>query len=340
MEEIYFKKIMASLILLILLVLAFFLLKPILLAIIFGAILAFVFTPVYNWINKKINSPNFSALIICLLLILIIGIPILFLTPILIDQFFRFYFSFQQIDFINIFKETFPSLSTEGSLNILERIIDSSLNKIINFVTSLLTINNLTSYFFKLLVIFFTFFFVLRDKEELISYIRSLLPFSKDIENKLFDYFRGITYSVIYGQIIIGIIQGFVVGLGLFIFKIPNALLLTSLACLAGILPVIGTVLIWVPIVIYLFVAGSTFSAFGIIFFGLISSSVDNLLRPIIVSKRIHINSLIVLIGMIGGLFLFGILGLILGPLILSYLLVLIELHKNKKKSDLLIKRE
>ena len=84
-------------------------------------------------------------------------------------------------------------------------------------------------------------------------------------------------------------------------------------------------------LVIYLVIAGNTFSAVGVTIFGLLSTGVDNLLKPIIVSRRTQMHSSLILFGMVGGLFLFGILGFILGPLILAYLLILIETYRNKK---------
>ncbi|MFQ5531099.1 MAG: AI-2E family transporter, partial [Candidatus Nanoarchaeia archaeon] len=134
-----------------------------------------------------------------------------------------------------------------------------------------------------------------------------------------------------------GVVQGLVVGIGFFIFRVPNALLLTLLASLAGIFPIIGTTIVWAPVVIYLFLAGNNFAAIGIIFFGIISSSIDNLIRPIFVSKRTNVHTAVILIGMIGGLFLFGILGFILGPLILSYLLVILELYRTKGEKPIFL---
>ena len=94
---------------------------------------------------------------------------------------------------------------------------------------------------------------------------------------------------------------------------------------------IIGTTIIWAPIVIYLLLTGDTFSAMGITIFGLVSSLIDNFLRPIIVSRRTKINSALVLVGMIGGLFFFGVLGFILGPLILAYLLIILEIYRKKR---------
>jgi len=342
MEDIYFKRIMTFVILVVLVGLSFLLLQPILLAIIVGIILAFIFTPVYNWVYKKIKLKNVSAGLICILLIILIVLPLWFLTPIAIDQSFKVYLSVQKIDFVTPLKTIFPSLFVSDEFSaeiggILSSFVTQTSNSLINYFSDLIL--NFPTLMLKLFVVLFTFYFVLRDQRKLLDYIKSLLPFGKEVQKKLFDYSKGITVSVIYGQVIVGIIQGFVLGIGLFIFGIPNALLLTLFAALAAMFPIIGTFVVWLPLVIYLFIAGSTFPAVGILIFGLLSSSIDNLLRPLIVARRTSIHSSIILVGMVGGFFLFGILGLILGPLILSYLLVILELYRNKKSPELFIKK-
>lgn len=340
MEEKYFQRITTTTILILLIVLSFLLLRPILLSIIFGILLAFIFTPIYDWLYKKIKLKNTSATLICILLLAMIILPIWFLTPIVLDQSIKIYQAAQQIDFVtplgNLFPDLFASdqFSSEiGSIihSFVTKIASSLMNGLANFLL------NLPNIFLQLVVVFFTFFFILRDKEKVLDYVKSLMPFSKDVEKKLFDSTKGITYSVLYGQVIVGIVQGIFVGIGFFLFGIPNALILTLLAVLAGILPIIGTALVWVPLAIYLLIGGSTFPAFGITLFGVFSSSVDNFLRPLIVSRRTDLHSSIVLIGMIGGLFFLGILGLILGPLILAYLLIVLEIYRKKSVPGLFI---
>jgi len=342
MEEKYFRKIMTAIILGVLLVLSFFLLKPILLAIILGIILAFIFTPVYESINKKLKSKNLSAAIICVVLIILLILPVWFFTPIIIDQSFKMYQASQQVDFVSILQKILPSVfeSEKFSSEIgstVRSFVSGIANKLVNSLGDLIL--NFATLFLQSLVVFFTFFFVLRDKNELVSYLKSLSPFSKEMENKFFKSSKSITASVIYGQVIIGVLQGILVGIGFFIFGVPNALLLTMLASLAGIFPIIGTGIIWIPVVIYLLIEGSTFTTIGVLIFGIISSSVDNFLRPIIVAKRTDIHTSILMIGMIGGLFLFGVLGFILGPLILSYLLILLELYRNKNVPGFFIQK-
>jgi len=340
MNDDYLKKIIIAIILVVLLVLSFFLLRPILLSVIAGFVLAFIFTPVYNWSSKFLKSKKLRAALICTILILLFILPIWFLTPVFIDQSIKLYLASQKINFIEILQNIFPNLlasegfSTEIGM-VIQSFVTKTTNSLVNSFSQLII--NFPNLLFQFLILFFVFFFVLIDQEEIISYFRSLLPFTKDIEGKLFKSSQKIVSSVIYGQIVIGILQGILTGIGFFIFGVPNALLLTLFVMIAGIFPIVGPTIIWIPIAIYFFFIGNSFSAFGIIIFGISASMIDNFLRPILVSKRTHLHPALVLIGMIGGFFLFGILGFILGPLILAYLIIILEIYRNQKIPGILI---
>ncbi len=340
MDKEYWRRIISTVILLILVILSFFLLKPILSSIIIGIILAFLFRPLYQKINKKINSKNLAATLVSIILVLLILIPLWFLTPIVINQSIQIFISSQNIDFVTPLKNFFPSIfSSEIFSNQIGLTIQEFVTKTTSSIMTGLAdlVSNFPTLFLKTLVILFTFFFILRDNDKFIEYIQSVLPFSKDIEKRLFKSSRDITSSILYGQVIIGVLQGIFVGLGFFIFGVNNALFLTLAACLAGIFPIIGTTIIWVPVVIFLFVGGSPISALGIIFFGLISIFLENVVKPNFVSKRTNVHSSIILLGMVGGLFMFGFLGFILGPLILAYLLIILEIYRDKKAPNILI---
>ena len=109
------------------------------------------------------------------------------------------------------------------------------------------------------------------------------------------------------------------------------------LAIVAGILPIIGTAIIWIPVFIFMLIAGNDVAAWGIFFFGMLSSFIDNILRPLFISKRTNMHSAIILISMIGGAFYFGILGFIIGPLVVSYLLIILEIYRKKPMPGLTI---
>lgn len=333
-EKSFWKNATSTVILAVLLALSFFLIKPILLSIISGIILAFVFTPLYNKLLKKIPKKGLSAFLICFLFIIVLLVPLWFATPVLIDQSISIYFASQKMDFVTPLETIFPSLfQVEGFSNEIGSIVYSFVTNLTNSIMNMLSklILNFPIIFLHSLVMFFTFFFVLRDNDKFVRYIQSLLPFQKDVEDKLFKSSKDITSSIIYGQIVLGIIQGLIAGLSFYIFGVENALFLLILACAAGIFPIIGTSVVWIPVAIYLLMINQPIAMIGVVAFGIVGAIIENVIKPIFVSKRTNVHSAIILLGMIGGLFFIGILGVIIGPLILSYLLIVLEMYRDKK---------
>lgn len=334
MDDEYIKRITSLAIIATLVVLSFLLLKPILMSIITGIVLAFIFYPIYTKLNKHFSNKNIAATIIALFLVLIIIIPTWFLTPMLLDETIHIFRVSQGIDLVTPLQELFPSLfASEDFSNEIGRTIQQFItgltNSVMNMVSKLLL--NFPTLLLQLMVALFTFYFVLRDNDDFVNYIQTLLPFSKAIEKKLFKSSRDITFSILYGQVLVGIGQGLLAGASFLIFGIENALLLTILAAVAGILPIIGSSIIWIPVAIFAFIKGDFVAVVGVIAFGLLASFLENSLKPMFVSKMTNIHSGLILMGMIGGVFMFGVLGFILGPLILSYLLIVLETFQNKK---------
>lgn len=332
MEDNYSKKLLSALILVFLLVLSFLVLKSILMSIIFAFILAFIFSPVYSFLFKITKSPNFSAFLITALLILIIVLPLWFFTPTIIKQSFNIYDSLQKTDFIIPLQKIFPSIfaSDQFSRDVgvtIHSFITNSVNSLTTSLGDLIL--NFPSLILQISVLLFVFYFVLRDGDKLVEYLKSILPFSREDKNRFFKSSREITKSILYGDLIIGTIQGLIMGLGFFLFDIPNALILTLLAVVAGILPIIGTAIVFIPVIIFLIADGALTATLGVLIFGIISSNIDNILRPFILSKLTTRHSAVVLAGMVGGVFAFGPLGVIIGPLVLEYLIIVLEIYRG-----------
>ncbi len=342
MSEDFFKKAVPLVTAIALVALAILIIKPILMAIILGILLAFIFSPIYTFVNKFLKRKNLTAFLICIFLVLLIILPIWYLAPVMINQSIKFYMASQQMDFVSSLQDFFPNFFKSDAFsnevaNALRVFITKATNALMNSFSSILL--NIPKIVLQLIVVFFTFFFVLRDGDKLVLYIKSLIPFSKDVEDRLVKSTKEITLSVLYGQVIVGVLQGLIASIGFFIFKVPNAVLLAVLSAFAGIIPVFGNVIVWLPVAVYFLIAGNTFAALGITLFGLVSILIENFLKPIVVSKFTKLNSSIVLIGIIGGLFVFGIFGVILGPLILAYLLIILEVYRDKKSPQVFIQK-
>jgi len=326
------KKLSAALIILVLGIIVFIAIRPVLLSVIAGLILAYIFIPVHKAILKKTKRPNLSAFIVILIIALIVLIPLWLIFPLMVQQIFDLFRASQTMNIQEMVKAIFPSSSmqfiTQMSVtfnSLVSEATSTLLHGLVNFLV------NLPITLLHLFIIGFVCFFALRDEEELKDFAQGLSPFHKDKESSLIKHFKDVTDSVVYGQIIVGLVQGLLAGLGFLIFAIPNTLLLTTLAVLLSIVPIVGPALIWIPITVYLLIKGPTYLAVIFLVYNLfIVSMAEHIIRTRIVSKRTELSQVVVLVGMVGGLFIFGILGIIIGPLILAYFLTFLKSYRDQ----------
>jgi predicted PurR-regulated permease PerM len=318
-------------------ILVFLVVRPVLFTVIGGMILAYIFLPVHRWIAKRVKSKTLSAAMVSALVLIIILLPIWFLAPIMIKQVFNVFQYSQNLNIHGFVSDLLPSASEEitsqisiGLTQAISKLTSLVLNGAVDFILDFPII------FLHVLLAAFVFFFALKEEESLREFASGLSPLNKQQEAKLVKQFKDMTQAVIYGQIILGLVQGLFAGIGFLIFGVPNALILTIVATILSIIPVIGPSLVYFPVTIYLLVLGKPFIAMGFLLYNLlIVSTIDNLLRAHIVSRRTQVSQVVILVGMIGGLFIFGALGLILGPLILAYFITFLKAYKDKTLSSM-----
>lgn len=318
-------------------ILAFLVVKPIIFAILYGILLAYILSPVHNFLVKKIKSKSLSSFIVCFFLLILLILLFVVIIGALFNQIMNAYSTFQQIDIQTLIQENLPFISSPETAEKISDTIGSAVTKMLGKLISGMGnfLLELPTFVLEIFIFFVVLFFALRDGEEGYKYLKSLIPFKKETHDKFFQHFKDITQSVLVGQIVVGVVQGVLAGVGYFVFGVPNALLLTVLTIFIGILPIIGPPVIWIPVDIYLFLDNKTGAAIGLLIYcSLVVTWIDNIIRPIIVARKTQINSSIVIIGMIGGLFMFGLIGLILGPLILAYVLLVVELYRKEHIGD------
>jgi len=329
---------LASLFILGIFILAFIVLKPIIIPIIFGLLFGYIFSPVYKRIKNLLGGSNIPAFILLGGLTILIVVPLIYLIPMLGRQIFEIYVLLQNTNFTEILSRFFEGdLATTMAIH-LDNIFGNIFPVLVGGVSDFL--RNLPVFLLQFAVFLFTFFFVVRDLDKLTAFISELSPFSPSTEKKFLKEFRGITNAIVFGQVFIGIVQGLALGAGLFFLGVPKALLLTVITCIVSIIPVLGSWLVWLPLGIILLATGKVFSGIFILLYGaLFVSIIDNFLRPYFLSRSSNLPIVLSVIGTIGGLFVFGIAGLILGPLILAYVLIILEFYKQGKLNELFTPR-
>jgi predicted PurR-regulated permease PerM len=333
------KRVVVAALILSIFILTFFIIKPIIMPIIFGLLFSYVFGPVYKAIKKIVKNENIAASILVLSLGAIVAVPTIYFVPAIVNQVFEIYVLVQNLNLTELISKFIAAdIASTLAINI-DNIIGQFFSTFLNQFKNMLI--NLPSLIFQFAVFLFTFYFATKDASKLGKYISSLSPFSESTEKKFLQEFRGITNAIVFGQVLIGVTQGLALGAGLFFLGVPNATVLTVAASLISIIPVLGSWLVWLPTAIYLLIAGETFAGIFLLLYGaLFVSSIDNLMRPYILSKRSNLPIALSLIGTIGGLLFFGIAGLILGPLIIAYTLIIIEFYRQGKLKDLFNRQE
>jgi len=171
-----------------------------------------------------------------------------------------------------------------------------------------------------LFILLFSLFYLLKDGEKLQAWLKSVTPVSDDLQDELYSEVSLMTWSVLKGHVLVAVIEGLLGGLALYLAGVPNFAFWTFIMILLSFIPVVGAFLVWAPAAVYLFVIGEPLSALFLALYGLIVIGLaDNLLRPYLVDKRAEIHPAAILVGVIGGVYFFGAVGLFIGPVIFGF---------------------
>ena len=197
-------------------------------------------------------------------------------------------------------------------------------------------VSQTTYIFFQIFFLLFTFFLFLRDGDQMLETCISLSPFGKEQNRKVIDStYRTIT-SLVREMFYVGLIRFALIAAAFYVLGIPNAFVWGSIGGIIGMIPGLGTPFVVIPTIIYLALCGNTFAAIGMAIFGLlVFFFIDNLLSTYLFGKDWKVPPLFILFSILGGITLFGPLGFIFGPIILSLFMSAIDMYKI-----LVLKRE
>ena len=224
---------------------------------------------------------------------------------------------------IEVNPETLEDLATALGKNVglfLSKQLRSIASNLLNF---------LIDFFLMMLIVYYIF----RDGERLKNYISELLPFPIEQQELVVSKFREMARAIIVGNGLNGIIQGIIGGFGFFFFDLGSPFLWGTLIGFMAFLPFIGASIVYVPAFIILILHGQTGTAIGfLVYNGTYSVIMEYLFKPRMIGKGMRMNSLLVFIGILGGIKIFGILGIIYGPLIMTIFITLAELYRLEYK--------
>ena len=215
--------------------------------------------------------------------------------------------------------------------------IDAKISSFISYVSSNVAnvFSTVVSAFFSFLLMLFIIFYFLKDGERWKRAVVILSPLSDKDDEKIISRLTLAVNSVVKGSLFIALVQGTLMGFGLWIFGVPNPALWGVVAAIASLIPTFGTAAVSVPAIIFLFVTGNIPQAIGLLIWAVIAvGTIDNFLTPLIVGGRMQIPPLLILFSVLGGISLLGPVGILMGPLPVSLLYTLISIYRNEFKQN------
>ncbi|MEI8328200.1 MAG: AI-2E family transporter [Candidatus Taylorbacteria bacterium] len=329
-------------------ILAGLMILPILTPLVLAGAFAVIFAPLNRWVLKTFfhgrEKSSFGAIVTVIILAIFIFVPLALLSFTMYGEIKSTYLYItdatarsQVIDILNhtsesissIMPGTIPSYSFE-SLNLVA-ILKNIAGWAISHMDSIIgSIYKLTVGFFVMCLALFYFF---RDGKELRHYLVNMSPLVDSDDNHIISKLEKTIRSIFTGSIMVAIIQGMLTGVGFAIFGVPSPSLWGVVAAVAALIPGIGTSLILIPGIVYVFISGSIGQTIGLAVWSILAVGlIDNILGPVIMNRGVKIHPFLILLAVLSGLTFFGPIGFILGPIILALLISLLEIYGSSKK--------
>jgi len=327
------------------------LLEPFLTPIIWAAVFVIIFYPLYSKLERRIKSGSIRSLLMTALITIIIIGPVTYLgvalvqeAIVMLDQFktwvdegkFDAVFDYthspiyimvkNKLDRYIDLSEIKPKILIENSLKSVSKI---ALNQ------STQVIANAGRVIFQFFLMIFFMFFLFRDGEQLFHQIQSVIPMSRDKKNLTVRHLKNVIESTMYGGVVVALIQGLLGGALFAILGVPSPVFWGAVMAFLAFIPILGPFLVYIPAGLILIVTGQYLQGIILIAVGIIVvSQIDNILRPLLVSGKTGMHTMLLFISIMGGISMFGLLGIVLGPFIAAVFVSMFDVFRFKLAED------
>lgn len=317
--------------------------KPFLSPIFLAVMIAIVFHPVHARVQARIRGRNTAALVSTLLVLFMLVIPAVGLGVVVSREVTGLYQLLSQRSAAEGGWNPYVMHGMERLLSWAGRYIDLStfdlrgtilrwLEGISKFLLSwgARAVGNVLSFLGDAVVSFFTLFFLFREGGSMRERVAELLPLNRGQLERLFTGISNSIVANVYGCLAVGVAQGSLASLGFWVLGLPSPVLWGMVTALFSLIPLIGSAAVWGPAVIVLMVGGHLWKGLILLAWGVaVVGQVDSLVRPYVISERANLHTLLVFFALLGGVQAFGVMGLFVGPVVLSVALVVLEMLRE-----------
>lgn len=319
--------------------LCWLIIKPFAAVLAWATVLVIVFYPVHQRLVRKTGRPGLSALLSCVLVILTILVPVALVTIAVLRELSGAAETLQT----NLAALLDPNSTVTGRpLRWLSRFVDveqlRSEGQVVQWLKgksgaiagqTLGFLGGALGIIVQMFFVVFTMYYLFRDGDRIFGVVRDALPVEKKQAEHILERTREVVGASVYGLFSIAIIQGTLGGLAFWILGLPSAIVWGVAMIFLSLIPMLGAFVVWVPAAIYLFATGHYLKGIFLVLWGtLVIGMIDNFLRPKLVGGRTKLHELLIFFAVLGGLQVFGVLGIVLGPVVLAITLALVEVFR------------
>lgn len=320
--------------------LAFLIIRPFIVAILSAAALAYIFYPLYLYILDRL-VPEFlpqktsAAILTCLIIILLVLVPTIFVTTVLTYELrdgYKFLESFITSPGWHLPQLPAPFSGLMGDPAQVKALIGDAAGQLFSWLQGVL--KGIPHIFLSIFITVFSTYYFLKHGKDIYNFFVGVFPLPKGRHAQMLKRFDDLSRGMILGQIVVGGVQGLLAWAAFWFLGVPNPVLWGFFTFIISIIPLLGAALVWAPICIYLFatgyITGEYWRAVTLLLYGtFVISLIDNVLKPKIVGEHAKIHPLVILFGILGGIQLFGIPGILIGPLVLTLFDLMIEIYRE-----------
>ncbi len=319
---------------------------PFFVPIVWAAVLTVLFYPAYEKLQKHVKTRGLASTLMCLIIVIIIIGPITYLFVALVNEATtavtkvnEMYKNGQlnemlsfNLPLVETMKEKLSQYYDMSKINfdeIAKDAIDNVSGVIVNQTTWLVTNGTKTAFYFLLMI--FSMYYFFKDGEKVVLKIRRLLPLTPNQINMTFKQLRDIIQATMYGGVVVALIQGLIGGVLFLIVGIPSPVFWGAIMAFLSIIPFLGAFIVYIPAGIILILGGSYIKGLVVIGLGtIVISQIDNILRPLLMSGKASMHPLLLFFTIMGGIYVFGMLGLVVGPLVTAIFLTVLKIFEFK----------
>lgn len=315
----------------------FLLFRPFLTAIVVGGVLATMLYGVYRAFRKVLfGNRSLSAVFVCLFAAIVIVAPLSVILTFAVGEANTFVRSEQSVTLLRNATSFFERIPIVGGTFDSRSVTEGNADKVLGVGSGTIgfigaAYEGVTAIAVWLLMMFFSLFYFLVDGERILSHFSRFSPFHESQDQLIFGKFASISRAMIKGIFVVALVQGMLGGVAFWIAGVSSPAIWAIIMTIASLVPMLGAGLVWFPVGLMLLFSGNIWQGIFMLAFGaLVISLIDNILRPKLVGRDTEMHPLLVLFSTIGGISLFGVSGILIGPIITSIFLVLAEIYAHE----------